>query len=640
MQSSREGTYRLLLLLLTVLAFALRIPDLAGQSLTNDEAVRVWISSLPDAELLPYLLTAFEENPPLYYLLLRGWMALAGNSEFAVRYLSIIWGVALIPALFLLGRRLLGKSGALVSTFLMTFSPFFLFFSQDASMYTLLVFLTVLSSYFCLRAMQENRPRLWVAYALLSLLAWTTHYFALLVILAQNAYFLIRAKQYRDLIGNWMIAQATILLPFVLWLLSSPGLQTSLLHAQMGKGGIYNAGKLWRALRLSELGFSAGVTLPEGQALLSSLPSLLLVLLWLVAAIIAFRRGGETRQKDIFLLLYLGLPLLLAPYLPVLLSDLKSARYLMVAAPAYIMILAAGSQRIATFYRLPQSTGLLLVGLVFLSNAYGIGDYFNRARWDYNRLVATIQARREPGDALILDGPYQRELFIYYAPQDWNPIYLPPYIPPPLDPEEARRVLREVATPSGRVWLVQYATDLADPLLYVYKWLGAHGYLIFEEAFHPAKLSLFEFPKEVTAVPEVETNINVGDKILLQGYTLDSVGSGAIRFVLFWEALVPLEKNYALSLRLRDSDWGVVYQRDAPPLAGFRPTSRWEVGKVFTDYQAIPLPEGLVAGDYTIEIRIYNPQNLEELPIVAADGVLQWTGILIGPVRLPEPSAD
>jgi 4-amino-4-deoxy-L-arabinose transferase-like glycosyltransferase len=48
-----------------------------------------------------------EPNPPLMYLLLRGWIALAGAGEFATRYFSVFWGVLCVPLAYRLAASLL-----------------------------------------------------------------------------------------------------------------------------------------------------------------------------------------------------------------------------------------------------------------------------------------------------------------------------------------------------------------------------------------------------------------------------------------------------------------------------------------------------------------------------------------------------
>ena len=77
-----------------------------------------------------------EMNMVLYYLLLRGWLHL-GDSVAFIRGLSVIFAVAAIPAIFLLGRKLLGTRFGLVSALLLSVNAFQVRYAQEARSYSL-----------------------------------------------------------------------------------------------------------------------------------------------------------------------------------------------------------------------------------------------------------------------------------------------------------------------------------------------------------------------------------------------------------------------------------------------------------------------------------------------------------------------
>src|SRR5690554_643169 len=74
-----------------VTAIAVRVYDLAGKDLWIDEANSVVLAKTGVAGLLDGLKR--DSSPPLYYLLLAGWMKVFGDGEAAVRTLSVIPGV-------------------------------------------------------------------------------------------------------------------------------------------------------------------------------------------------------------------------------------------------------------------------------------------------------------------------------------------------------------------------------------------------------------------------------------------------------------------------------------------------------------------------------------------------------------------
>src|SRR5512137_870236 len=83
------------LILLTLAAFAMRAFRIDFQSFWYDEAFSVYLSHFSLADITAR--TAADIQPPLYYYLLHFWTTLAGDTEFAVRFLSLIFGVLTIP---------------------------------------------------------------------------------------------------------------------------------------------------------------------------------------------------------------------------------------------------------------------------------------------------------------------------------------------------------------------------------------------------------------------------------------------------------------------------------------------------------------------------------------------------------------
>ncbi len=125
----------LLLLGGIVLRFITRSP------LWLDEALSVNIAKLPLGQIPEAL--RHDGHPPLYYALLHGWMALFGQSDFAVRTLSGLFGVAVLPLTWVAGRRLGGPRVAWIAAALMALSPFAIRYSTETRMYSLVMVLVL-----------------------------------------------------------------------------------------------------------------------------------------------------------------------------------------------------------------------------------------------------------------------------------------------------------------------------------------------------------------------------------------------------------------------------------------------------------------------------------------------------------------
>ena len=126
-----------------------------------------------------------ESHPPLYYLLLQGWTSVFGASEVALRFPSLLAGVALVPLVFAAVRRFGGShAAALLGAGLAAASPLLLYYGVEAKGYTLLWSLGLALTLALHRAGNPDGEggRFWWIASALSVAALYTHHFALLLL--------------------------------------------------------------------------------------------------------------------------------------------------------------------------------------------------------------------------------------------------------------------------------------------------------------------------------------------------------------------------------------------------------------------------------------------------------------------------
>src|SRR5438105_8575986 len=169
--------------LILALAAALRFLQLIRFSFWIDEGVSVAIARLDGWNFLR-ILWRREANMSFYYLLLRGWL-LFGSSEFFIRSLSVIFGVLSVGAIYALAARMRNRMTGLVAALLLPINAYHLRYSEEARGYSLAVLLTIVSWYFFLRAVEQPSSKHSRAYILSSALAAASHFYAVLVLLAQ-----------------------------------------------------------------------------------------------------------------------------------------------------------------------------------------------------------------------------------------------------------------------------------------------------------------------------------------------------------------------------------------------------------------------------------------------------------------------
>jgi uncharacterized membrane protein len=193
-------------------------------SIWFDEAFGAYMINFNFAEITRY--TAADVHPALYYWLLKLWSMFFGNTELALRSMSLFFGGISIVIGYLLSHRLFNKNVARVSLIFMVLSPMLVRYSQEMRMYTLLTAIAFAATYVLTFAVNTKRRLPWVIYGILVGLGMWTHYFAALIWIA---HWLWRADIIRRLTTKgkflkaffskeWVLAHIVAVGMFVIWL--------------------------------------------------------------------------------------------------------------------------------------------------------------------------------------------------------------------------------------------------------------------------------------------------------------------------------------------------------------------------------------------------------------------------------------
>ncbi|MDH7474143.1 MAG: glycosyltransferase family 39 protein, partial [Anaerolineae bacterium] len=408
----------LALLALVALAFALRIYRLNYQEMRGDEAFSVMFAKRDLSGILAKTVSTTEPHPPLSFFLLHFWMALAGRTEFALRFSSLFFGVAAVPLVYRLGKQLWGEEVGLWAAVLLALNPFQIWHAQEARMYAMSTALGLASAVCLLLALKEGRFRHWAGYVLATTASIYTHYYALFLTAAEVIFVLFLWRRYRNRLWPWLIAQASVLLLYLPWLFFA----WRILFVYHGNA---DSPTLIDMLRRCWQAFSLGLSLEPGEALIFS-P------LWLTAlAIGVWQSRRHDRRALLFALLYLGLPVL-SVYLSSLRRPVFNERYLIAATPPYYALLGGGLAELRRWARGKRRWafygGLLLALLVTghaLYNHYFVPTYSKTAGW--RALTSYLDAAEETGDAVIQN--YPDPTLAYYYRADAPLIVLPEAFP-------------------------------------------------------------------------------------------------------------------------------------------------------------------------------------------------------------------
>jgi hypothetical protein len=167
---------------LVLIAAGLRLHGLDRESLWVDEYRQVSTYALPFGKMLDSSFR-LQRQTPLDYAI--GWVVFRIHpSDFAMRLPAAIFGIAAVPMLYLLSRRLFSPQVALVAAAALTVSPLHLQYSQEARPYAIFVFFYLTMLYTLIRALQGNRRRDWLLFLLAAELMLLARAFGPVIVLA------------------------------------------------------------------------------------------------------------------------------------------------------------------------------------------------------------------------------------------------------------------------------------------------------------------------------------------------------------------------------------------------------------------------------------------------------------------------
>ncbi|MGD9015402.1 MAG: glycosyltransferase family 39 protein [Candidatus Omnitrophota bacterium] len=205
-----------LLLSTLLLGAALRIYNLGKNSLWADEAGFIIFKSGNLLSSLRYILRGLlrGELDPChhgYRIFSTVWSSFSSN-EFMLRLSSVIFGVISIFYIYKLGKILFSKEVGLISAFILSISPFHIYYSQEFRMYTLITLLTIATAYCLKKFLESGKKEFLFGYVITHAFNIWLHMITVLVLIAENIFFVCYYNRYRNLLRKWLKAHLIILL--------------------------------------------------------------------------------------------------------------------------------------------------------------------------------------------------------------------------------------------------------------------------------------------------------------------------------------------------------------------------------------------------------------------------------------------
>jgi mannosyltransferase len=610
--ATRQRLYRLLPLIVILLAAALRLHWLDHQSLWNDEgnSLRLAQRAVPDLIAAARL----DIHPPGYYLALKGWLLLTGDSEFALRALSALAGVLTVACVYALGRALFAPGTGLAAALLVAINAFSVYYGQEARMYAALALLAAASMLVFVRWTARPSWKTGAALAILNAAGLYTQYSFPAVMVTQGVLFVLWWLTRHD--GRRLIAYVGLnLLTAALF---APQLGTALAQVtawpRTGQpvglvDGLATVARwlvfgntanpmpwwayLWPAL------FAVAAILPDWQRRPQvSWWRRLMPWLWLLITVGPLFALGLFREANLKFLLpaQIALALLIGRGLW-LLGEMGS--------PNLVVLVEA-------LPRLAAAVGCLWIVMAStdaLNNLYSASVY---ARPDYRAMARLIAADPRPDDAVILDAPNQQEVFSYYY-HGSAPVYP---LPAGLGGDDAAttRAVNDVIRQHRRIFVLYWGETERDPNRIVQKTLGAGAFEVRSVWYGDVRFAQYATLPQTAGIKKT-LGARFGDSIRLEDVTLSAttVQPGDVLGVTFtWTTTQPLTARYKVFVQLLDGQGRLVAQHDGEPGNNLAITTTWQPAQPVADAHGLIMPLDLPAGDYRLIAGLYDvndPQN-------------------------------
>jgi len=610
------------LLALLLAAFAVRVFLLDLQSLWPDEGISWYLAThLAD---LPR-----GDHPPLYFLGLAGWVGLAGDSVFALRFFSVVPDVLLVALLWRWGRRFGSPRAGGLAALLWAFSPLALWYAGETRGYAWLALLTTLASYLVL---VRRRPGLYFATGAACLLIHPFSGF----LLAGHGWLLWSRRGRQSWTSGFRKAWLALPVALLPWL--------ALAFQQRSRptywpGSFQVGDALWETLAT----WAAGPTWADRPEARAAGLVLLLLAAAGAAAWVAAREGvwGGTPQRLWTLWALVLFPLPLAAGLVFLLPK-YAPRYLIFLFPLLAWLVAEALAALGRVRRWTWAPALLVLAALLAFQGWAVAETARDPalqRPDFRQVLAYVREHARPGDGLILVGGHTEPVVRYYLRDSLALYPLPPgllvQVTRPLTMSQVAATLQEVAGGHRRAWLLLWQEPLADPLrLTLTSLLGNARRREVRGDFEQVALLLFAFPRDVhfdpAPVGQHALGVPFGTSLMLAGFDLTRDGfwferrqtelQGGPPFTdewpsfrrgervylgLYWQTRDLVPRDYTAFAQLLDAE-GRWVAGDDHPLGGDRyPSSWWVPGETYVQYHTLTLGEDVPPGQYTVIAGLY-----------------------------------
>lgn len=508
---------------LTLVGLVFRLISINSRGLWLDEAITVYQAQLSFSDLVQTM--AGGVHPPLFHILMHLWASVFGTTEVAVRGFALVWGTLAIPASYWATRALFDRRTSLIAALMTTVSPYFIWYSQEARMYSMMLFFGFMSIGFYARAVGGNRKRDWLGYTAFTFLGMFTHYFFAFLVMGEVLHFVVvkgfgvhhrlkcegrsKARWSKPLavfseipeLSSWLLSMLFLGSTYLLWLSRSLFFYASdnaLVASATGQGLGYGQTAPSLAFRFNDVGRVVAEMLvgfqPENF-------TFALVATWplIITAILMLFDHMEDLARRASVMLWSSVGLVVIAMLGQWQGQVLASRYFIAAATPTVVLIAAVLRAMpARHRRLTIIVALAVCFAAWVSQSYNPD---NAIRFEYREAFEQIADEYQAGDVVVYEPFYLEPVVTYYLPETIPSFGFPRYG----EFGYVRRAKVEIGEDlvqttdlSKRVWLVLSFQDIATARGDAYNtmmWFERNGFTtVKDEQLNRVRVILYDSP--------------------------------------------------------------------------------------------------------------------------------------------------
>ena len=324
-------------------------------------------------------------HPPLFYVLLKLWIGVGGESLFWLRLFPVVFSViAIFPFISLCRELKLGKWTQLLALLLFAVNGSLIKYAQEVRMYSLLLCLSLFSMWLFARYFQKGKS--FVPLVIVNILMVYSHYFGWFVVSSEVAAILVFQRiKWRRIVTMFAIILASFV-PWVVtvWLAARSGSELAQNIGWMSRPGPLEIGGF--VLNLIEPFYYQASSAEPVSIFRVSLPILLIAVVAIALYFAGWKQQNENERRRMKLLvLFVALPLAIAFAASWLLPySIWGTRHLIIVFAPVSLLLAIALTKISTgTIRTAAFTLIFLfTGYAFLLEALRPKPQFSWCAWE------------------------------------------------------------------------------------------------------------------------------------------------------------------------------------------------------------------------------------------------------------------